>query len=487
MHDAEAESMALLEAETTTDTAAEKHSEASAINQLKSAFAAQQSAFASDRHPTLAVRRERLERIIPMMNDNRDRICEALAADFGVHPPPATDMLEVQPVTARVEYALAHLEDWMQPIPREVDAPYRGGLHAYIQSQPKGVVGNIVPWNFPFEIGFGPLVDMLASGNRVMLKPSEFAPACAELMREMAKATFAGDLVYVSVGGLELARTFSALPFDHLLYTGSSNVGRQIMAGAAKNLTPVTLELGGKCPAILLAGSVTPDNVGGILGVKMIKNGQMCVSVDHCLVPRAEMEAFTQIAQAFMAQAAPDYARSPACTGIISNRHLDRLEALLADATAKGAQVVTLEKDSKINRYTRQMPLSLVVNPDADLRVMQEEIFGPILPVIPYDSIEEVIATINAGDRPLGLYVYGTDLEAIDHILTETSSGGSAVNACAVQAALKALAFGGVGTSGMGRHHGEEGFREFSNQRGIAVRGAGPQLDQMIATATGAA
>jgi coniferyl-aldehyde dehydrogenase len=472
--------MALLEAEVMTGTAAVKQDEAAAIEQLQAAFQAQQRAFAADRYPPPAVRRERLERIIPMMNNYRDRICDALVADFGVHPPAASDMLEVQPVTARVDYALAHLEEWMQPIPREVDAPYRGGLHAYIKSQPKGVVGNIVPWNFPFEIGFGPLVDMLASGNRVMLKPSEVAPACAELMREMAKATFAEDLVYVAVGGLELARAFSALPFDHLLYTGSSNVGRHIMAGAAKHLTPVTLELGGKCPALLLAGSVMVENVGGILGVKMIKNGQMCVSVDHCLVPRAEMEGFIQIAQGFMAQAAPDYAHSPACTGIISDRHLARLEELLADANAKGAHVVTLEKDTSINRMTRQMPLSLVVDPAPELRLMQEEIFGPILPIIPYDSIEEAIERINAGDRPLGLYVYGNDQSTIDHVLAATSSGGSAVNACAVQAALKALAFGGVGASGMGLHHGEEGFREFSNQRGIAVRGAAPQLDALV-------
>ena len=472
--------MALMEVEATTETSATDQGEAAAIAEMQAAFKGQQKAFKMDRHPALAVRRERLERMIGMMNSYRDRICDALAADFGVHPAAASDMLEVQPVTARVEYALTHLERWMEPMEREVDAPYRGGLHAYVKSQPKGVVGNIVPWNFPFEIGFGPLVDMLASGNRVMLKPSEFAPACAALMREMIQATFAEDLVYVAVGGLELARAFSALPFDHLLYTGSSNVGREIMAGAAKNLTPVTLELGGKCPAILLAGSVTPENVGGILGVKMIKNGQMCVSVDHCLVPRAEMETFTAIAQGFMAQAAPDYAHSPACTGIISDRHLDRLEGLLAEASAAGGTLVTLEKDASINRPTRQMPLSLVIDPAPGLRVMREEIFGPILPVIPYDSISDVIDEINDGDRPLGIYVYGTDLATIDHILTETSSGGSAVNACAVQAALKALAFGGVGTSGMGRHHGEEGFREFSNQRGVAVRGAAPGVETMV-------
>ena len=365
-------------------------------------------------------------------------------------------------------------------MPRVVDPAYQGVLRAFVKSQPKGVVGNIVPWNFPFEIGLGPLVDMLAAGNRVMLKPSEFTPSSADLMREMISQTFAPDLVYVAVGGLELARAFTALPFDHLLYTGSSNVGRQVMSAAAKNLTPVTLELGGKCPAVLLPGSVTADAVGNILGVKMIKNGQMCVSVDHCFVPRADLDGFAHIATGFMAQAAPGYAASDACTGIISERHLDRVIDLLAEAKRQGARIVTLEENGTTDRKTRQMPISLVLDPAPELRVMQEEIFGPILPVIPYDSVDEVIERINAGDRPLGIYVFGEDIDAIDHVLGETVSGGGAVNACAIQAGLKSLAFGGVGMSGMGRHHGEEGFREFSNQRGIVVRGEGPHFDAFV-------
>ena len=428
--------MSLLEAERTTEAPAASRGDAEAIKDLQAAFEAQRRAFAKDRQPSLTVRRERLERIIPMMLGNRDRILAALNADFGVHPAAGADALEVFPVSKRAEFALKHLEEWMRPQPREVDEAYAGVLRAFVKSQPKGVVGNIVPWNFPFEIGLGPLVDMLAAGNRVMLKPSEFTPACADLMREMVSATFEPDLVYVATGGLELARAFTALPWDHLLYTGSSNVGREIMATAAKNLTPVTLELGGKCPAVLLPGAVTGESVGTVVGVKMIKNGQMCVSVDHCFVPRAEVETFVEIAKGFMAQAAPNYAQSEACTGIISQRHLERVHTLLDEAQTRQARVVTLDEGAASDSDKRQLPIALVI---ADLRIMQEEIFGPILPVIPYDDTESVIERINASDRPLGVYVFGDDVATIDHILSETISGGAAVNAAAIQAGLKAL------------------------------------------------
>ena len=479
--------MSLLEAEKTTQTVPMNHVDAAAISEMRAAFQAQRRAFAADRQPSLKTRRERLERIIPMMLNNRDRIAEALRVDFGVHPAAAAEALEVLAVSKRAEYALAHLEEWMRPLPREVDPAYAGVLRAFVKSQPKGVVGNIVPWNFPFEIGLGPMVDMLAAGNRVMLKPSEFTPASAVLMRDMVTATFAPDLVYVAVGGLDLARAFTAMPWDHLLYTGSSNVGRQVMTTAAQNLTPVTLELGGKCPAVLLPGSVTPDAVGNVIGVKMIKNGQMCVTVDHCFVPRADLDTFAHMATQFMAQAAPGYARSAACTGIISERHLDRITGLLAEAEQRQARIVTLEGEGEADRETRQLPISLVLDPAPDLRIMQEEIFGPIIPVIPYDEVDEVIERINAGDSPLGVYVFGDDVATIDHILAETVSGGAAVNACAIQAGLKALGFGGVGMSGMGRHHGEDGFREFSNQRGIVVRGEGPHFDAFVSPSEQAA
>ena len=447
-----------------------------AIVRLREAFDAQRRAFAADRNPTLQERQRRIEALMKMMATNRERIGVALVRDFGAHPVPASDLIEVLGVLGRARYVLEHLEEWMRAAPRETDAALLGTSRAYIQSQPKGVIGNIVPWNFPFDLSVGPMIEMLAAGNRVIVKPSEFTPACAALLAEMVANAFDPDLVHVATGGPGLARVFSTLPWDHLLYTGSPNVGRQVMEAAARNLTPVTLELGGKCPALLTPGSVTPRNVESVIGTKMIKGGQMCISVDYCLVPRSDLQGFVDHASAFTQTAAPDYARGPECTGIISLRHLDRLAGLLQEARDHNSWIVTLERDDSIDRESRRMPISLVIDPAPGLRIMSEEIFGPILPVIAYDDLEDAVAMINAGERPLGLYVFG-DQAATDRVLDQTSSGGAAVNTCAMQGALPSLAFGGVGMSGMGRHHGVEGFREFSNQRGVFVRGAGDMID----------
>jgi coniferyl-aldehyde dehydrogenase len=253
------------------------------------------------------------------------------------------------------------------------------------------------------------------------------------------------------------------------------------MQAAARNLTPVTLELGGKCPALLTPGSVTAANVENIIGTKTIKNGQMCISVDYCLVPRAELGSFVELAVGFMQRVASDYSRTADCTGIISPRHLDRLCEMLQEARDRQCVIVDLERDGRVDRATRRMPLALVVDPPPELRIMREEIFGPILPVLPYDTVDAAIATINAGERPLGLYVFGDDRAITDHVLGNVTSGGAAVNACAAQGALPSLAFGGVGASGMGRHHGLEGFREFSNPRGVVVRGTGDHFDAFAA------
>ena len=410
------------------------------------------------------------------MAANKDKITEALASDFGAHPKPAADLIEVLGVMGRAGYVLEHLEEWTAPSPRETDSEIYGSAKAYIQYQPKGVIGNMVPWNFPFDLSVGPMTEMLAAGNRIIVKPSEYTPACAELLAEMVAATFDPDLVHVCVGGVDLARAFSSTPWDHLLYTGSPNIGREIMKSAAANLTPVTLELGGKCPAIMIPGSVTEAHVESVIGTKIIKNGQMCVSVDYTLVPRGELENFVTHAQAYMAKAAPDYSNGANCTGIISQRHLDRINGLLGEARDSNARVVTLQDDDSVNTDTRTMPISLVIDPPQKLGIMRDEIFGPIMPVVPYDNLNEAIAMINAGERPLGLYVFGENQEQIDEVLNNTHSGGAAINACATQSALSSMGFGGSGMSGMGRHHGIEGFREFSNPRGVFVRGEGDMI-----------
>jgi coniferyl-aldehyde dehydrogenase len=468
--------MAILEPEV-VGVPADAHGDETAIAQLRAAVASQRSAFANDRNPPLAERQRRIQALMQMMLKNRERIGAALTKDFGAHPVPMTDLIEVLGVLGRARYVLDHLEAWMRASERQIDPAMLGTARAYIQYQPKGVIGNIVPWNFPFDLSVGPLIEMLAAGNRVIMKPSEYTPACGALLREMVAETFDPDLAYVAVGGEALAKEFPNIAWDHLLYTGSPNVGRLVMAAAARNLTPVTLELGGKCPAVMTSGSVTARNVESVIGVKTIKNGQMCITVDHCLVPRGELPKFIDLATAFLQAAAPNYSRSAECAGIISRRHLDRIQALLDEARDRGSRIVELEPDGHVDQATRRMPLSLVIDPPHDLRIMREEIFGPILPVIPYDNLSEVIASINAGDRPLALYVFGDAQPEIDRVLNETISGGAAVNTCALQGALPSLGFGGSGTSGMGRHHGIEGFREFSNPRGVVVRGTGDMID----------
>lgn len=451
------------------------------IADLHRAFDRQRAAFAADRDPSLAERRARIEAVMGMMGANRERISAALTADFGNHPIGAAELIEVLGVLGRAKYVQEHLEEWMAPSMRETDPALLGTATASVRYQPKGVIGNIAPWNFPFDIGIGPMIEMLAAGNRVILKPSDYTPACGALLAEIVAAAFDPAIVHVANGGIKLARAFAALPWDHLLYTGSPGVGREVMAAAAANLTPVTLELGGKCPAILTPGSVTADAVKSIVGTKTIKNGQMCVSVDYCLVPRADLETFVDLARAHMAATAPNYSRSQNCTGIVSLRHLDRLEAMLDEAGRRQTRIVPLEDDAVVDRATRRMPISLVIDPAADLALMTEEIFGPILPVLPYDDLDVAIALINASDRPLGLYVFGDDPATIEHVLATTMSGGACVNACALQGALPSLGFGGSGTSGMGRHHGIEGFREFSNQRGVVVLGTGGMIDAFYA------
>lgn len=450
-----------------------------AITELHRSFARQRAAFAKDPYPSREQRLDHLGALAAMMIGNRERIRRAVSEDFSVHPELFTDLVEVLGVAGRAAYAAEQLASWMAPEARFTDPALYGSAQAAIRYQPKGVVGNIVPWNFPFDLSVGPLVEMLAAGNRVILKPSEFTPACGELLREMIAATFDADRVTVVTGGVELAREFSRQRWDHLLYTGNPEVGRLIAIEAAKNLVPVTLELGGKCPAIVSEDSVDAASVEQILGTKLIKNGQMCISVDYCLVPRNGIDDFVALAQAHMAEHAPNFADTGDCTGIITERHLDRLIDLLDEARDAGCAIVELQPAAKVDRGSRRMPLSLVLDPAENLGVMREEIFGPILVIKPYDAIDDAIAHVNAGERPLGLYVFAKDAATADRVLTGTSSGGACVNTCAVQGALPALGFGGIGTSGNGRHHGIEGFREFSNPRGVVTRGDGDLISAL--------
>jgi acyl-CoA reductase-like NAD-dependent aldehyde dehydrogenase len=449
-----------------------------AIAELHRVFALQQSAFRSEPFPDIAVRRERLAALAGMAVTHRDEIRAAMTADFGAHPDLFTDLVEVLGVAGRAAYAAEHLDAWTADEPREIDPAFYGTASASVRYQPKGVIGIIVPWNFPFDLSLGPLVEALAAGNRVILKPSDYTPACAALLQRMVAATFAEDVVAVAAGGLELARTFPTLRWDHLLYTGSPAIGREIARAAAENLVPVTLELGGKCPAILAADSVDYASVRSVVGTKLVKNGQMCISVDYVLVPRARLGDFVEHATRYLDEELPGYAASADCTGIITDRQRERVAAMLAEAEAAGARLVTLGGPG--DDATRRLPLTLVVDPPPGLRLMREEIFGPVLPVVAYDDLAGVVAELNAGDRPLGLYMFSKDPQVAETVLSQTISGGACVNVCALQGTLPSLGFGGVGLSGYGRHHGIDGFREFSNPRGVVVRGTGDLADAFL-------
>ena len=320
------------------------------------------------------------------------------------------------------------------------------------------------------DLSLGPLCEMLAAGNRVIIKPSEFTPATGALLAKIIKETYPEDLVTVVNGGLDLSKRFSQLKFNHILYTGNPAVGKLVMIEAAKNLVPVTLELGGKCPAIMQEGSVNDENVEMILGAKLIKNGQMCITVDYVLCPRAEVAAFVSTVEKLFKENLRSYTTSADNTGIISARHLNRINRLVSEAESAGVKSITLGGEAVKDNPKRQLPLTLLIDPSRDLEVMQDEIFGPILPILPYDDLESAVDEINAGERPLALYVFGEDIDAANKIINNTNSGGAAINCAAVQGALPSLAFGGSGNSGMGRHHGIEGFREFSNPRGVFTR-----------------
>lgn len=448
-----------------------------AIAELQEIVRRQRAAFLADPFPSLAERQELLGALAGMLMSHRTQIEEAMSSDFGAHPALAADLIEVLGPAGRAVHAAQQLEGWMAAEPREADPALFGSGRAFVQPQPKGVIGNIVPWNFPFDLSVGPLIEMLAAGNRVVIKPSEYTPACGELLREMVRATFDRDRVDVVVGGLELARAFTRVRWDHLLYTGSPGVGREIAKAAAEQLVPVTLELGGKCPAILTGDSIDAESVKQVLGTKALKNGQMCISVDYCLVPRGRLEEFAGLAADYVRDSMPGYCQSDSCTGMISSRHLQRIQGLLEDARARGCDVRPLEDAGDVDPATRQMPISLVIDPPDDLALMQEEIFGPILPVKAYDELDEAIDYVNGGERPLALYVFAKDEALADDVLRRTTSGGACVNCAAVHGALPSLPFGGIGQSGSGRHHGVEGFREFSNLRGVFVRGEGDLLE----------
>lgn len=428
----------------------------------------QRDAFARDMSPPLAARLDRLDRLAAMTERIGPRIVEALSQDFGHRSSHVTRLADIMMVLAAIRHTRRHVKRWMRT--RRVPTPLAFlPASSRLMPQPLGVVGIVSPWNYPYQLAMAPAAAALAAGNRVLIKPSELTPRCSELMREAVAETFAPDEMAVVTGDAEAGKAFVSLPFDHLLFTGSTAVGRQVALAAAANLTPVTLELGGKSPAILSPDCDLKQAATSLALGKMFNAGQTCIAPDYVAVPRGMVEPFGTAMAAAMDQLYPALATNPDTTSIVSDRHFERLQALLDDARERGARIVPLAPEAP-TLAPRLMRPALVLDVDDGMRIMREEIFGPLLPVLPYDSLDEVLHHVNRNDRPLALYWYGRDAATRDRVLRGTLSGGVTVNDCMWHFGQEELPFGGVGASGIGAYHGEAGFRTFSKDKPVLVQ-----------------
>ncbi|CAG9198510.1 putative coniferyl aldehyde dehydrogenase [Paraburkholderia caribensis] len=419
-------------------------------------------------YPAWEQRAAHLKALRDVLLDNRDMLADAMHADFGNRAKEEILLSEFLLVKEEIDGALRHGKRWMKA-QRRATNKWLLPARAKVVPQPLGVVGIIVPWNYPVLLAAGPLISALAAGNRAIIKMSELTPRTSLLFEQLISQTFARDHVAVVNGDAALAAAFSAQPFDHLLFTGSTKVGHEVMRAAAAHLTPVTLELGGKSPAIVGLQARFDYAVDSIVAGKTLNAGQTCIAPDYVLVPRGKEQAFIERARSRMARLYPDFARNPDYTSIISPRHFERLQRLADEAREQGAQLHPLT-DAAPDASVRRFPLVAVTQAPDTSTLMQEEIFGPLLPVIPYDSLDDAIAYINARPRPLSLYLYDDDKAAIARVTHETIAGGMSVNETLMHLACESLPFGGVGASGMGAYHGYEGFVTFSKMKPVLTQ-----------------
>jgi coniferyl-aldehyde dehydrogenase len=410
-------------------------------------------------------RQVQLDALSALVHDNAERFVTAISADFGHRSAHETRLLELFPSLEAIRHARSHFGAWMKPQKKSPSIWFRPG-RACIIPQPLGVVGIIVPWNYPLFLAISPLAAALAAGNRVLIKMSEFTPRTGELLAELVARYFSADDVAVVLGDAAVGAEFARLPFDHLLFTGSTRVGHDIMRMAADNLTPVTLELGGKSPAIVGPGYPLEKAAGRIMVGKLLNAGQTCIAPDYVLVPAGREQAFVEAARAVVTKCFPVMATTPDYTSIINARHYERLQGYVSDALERGARIEPLST-AAADATRRKLPPLALLDVNDDMRVMQDEIFGPLLPILPYTDLDAAIAYVNRHPRPLALYCFENDAARRDRVLNETVSGGVTVNDTILHIAQEELPFGGIGPSGMGHYHGIEGFRTFSKQKAV--------------------
>ena len=424
------------------------------------------AAFATEPNPSLEVRLERIGRIEKMIEANEEKICKALMADFGVRNPIETRLAEFQMIYQACKYTRKHLKEWMQVM--QVETPISmGSSNAWIQSQALGVIGIMSPWNYPVQLALLPAIAAFAAGNRVWLKPSERCSRTSGFLANLIQEYFHPTEFCVTTGDAEVAQQLSALPFNHLLFTGTESIGKKVMRAAAEHLTPITLELGGKSPAIVDSSANVKEAAGSIAYGKLLNSGQTCIAPDYVLIEQGQLDNFiTELQAAAQAQ----FSNPQELTGPIDDAQLQYWQHLLADALDRGAKAIPLLSNRSAG--TRRFEPIALINVSTEARVLHEEVFGPILPIVTIANTDAAIQFVNSKPNPLALYWFGKDKKNLQKVLQETRSGGVTINETLLHATVESLPFGGTGTSGMGAYHGKAGFDIFSHRKSVLqVRG----------------
>lgn len=444
----------------------ESRADLDTITDLPRLLRLQKDAVIREGTPNLSLRHDRLARLSSMLHTNRQELADAISQDFGNRAQATSLLYDVLALIASIAHTREHFPIWSQPDINPAPAP---GVISRVEYQPKGVVGVISPWNFPVQLALGPIIGILAAGNRAMLKPSELTPITSELLKSLVGSAFDEAEIAVVTGGQAVGAAFTELSFDHLVFTGGTAVGKHVARAAANNLVPLTLELGGKSPAIVSNTVDLEQAVSRIMSAKVLNSGQLCVSPDYVLVPYDKQDAFVQIAKTVTSQLFPSLIGNPDYTSIVNNHHFNRINDLIEDARDKDANIVPLSPmgEPSVNSETRQIAPTLVLNVQEGQKILEEEIFGPLLPVVTYSNVDEAINYVNSRPRPLALYYFGTDADEERLVLDKTVSGGVTINDCISHLSDENLPFGGVGPSGYGHYHGIYGFRTFSHAKAV--------------------
>ena len=445
------------------------------INEMHRVLELQKSLNIKEGAPDLELRKDRLDRVIAMVGKYDKHIVKAVNEDFGNRDPVMSAVTEVASVIGPMEHAKKNLRKWMKTEKRKAAIAPLGsalsllGAKAEVRYQPKGVVGAISPWNFPMNLALAPLAGILSAGNRVMHKPSELTPATSDLLKEMIEEYFDEAEMAVFVGDAEVGAAFSGLAFDHMIFTGGTSIAKHVMKAASENLVPLTLELGGKSPVIVGKNAKIKDTAQRVMQGKTMNAGQICLAPDYALVPEEKVEEFVKASVEVTSEMYPNMKDNDDFTSIINQRHFDRIQGYIEDAKEKGAEVVEINPSNEDFKQQphHKIPPTIVLNPSDDMKIMQEEIFGPVLPVKTYKEVNEPVNYINSKDRPLGLYYFGEDNTEKEFVLENTTSGGVTVNDVISHIQMEDLPFGGVGPSGMGSYHGYDGFKEFSHAKAV--------------------